>query len=77
MRVSHGRTLGCVADAGYAHVTVKATARKYYFVCSVPLPENEFCMALISHRGEMWARNQKNISDVLSSSAGGQGIYLK
>lgn len=33
-------------------------------------------MALISHRGEMWARNAKNINGVLGSGEGGKGIYI-
>src|SRR5579863_9755707 len=33
-------------------------------------------MALITHRGEMWARNPTNINEVLRSSEGGRGIYI-
>ena len=33
-------------------------------------------MRLILHRGEMWARNTKNIEKILGSGKGGKGVYI-
>lgn len=33
-------------------------------------------MSLVSMRGEMWARNSKNIEAIPGSKSGGKGIYI-